>query len=514
MASLMRYPGLILLIPLLLPGLARAADPPTDPILAASVRIDARGRSAQTSFSGVVVDASGLVLSSAHAIGCVDEIVVTTASEHQLDARLVLLDDEADLAVLAIKPRRAMKLGALEVGTPPGPGAAVSAWGATSLLRSGAVRRVEGGALQVRLASGAADLGGPVVDGQGRLVGLVTGWRTARATDDPRTFAVGARAIAATLEQADPGGRVSRKRICAGAREVWSELRDATLHLEQGNLEAAETLLALALGRDLDEAMRVRLRLLRARVLVDADKLEPAIIDLTAALELEPDNPEALAARGLARSAVGRHEAALRDLDEAIQHEPDDLRAWITRAQILDRLGRKERAEEAVRGWATAGGRDIDGLALLCRLHLDRDAWDDAKSSCKAALAAGWSEPQVFLQRSRALRDAGDFGGALRALDAGLDGGLDDVDARYDRALLRLHFDQAQGALADAVAVTETKPDHGPAWYARAYALGRLGLPADAIAAAKTAVELGQPGAQELVSFLKAGGQPGRLELQ
>ena len=48
----------------------------------------------------------------------------------------------------------------------------------------------------------------------------------------------------------------------------------------------------------------------------------------------------------------------------------------------------------------------------------------------------------------------------------------------------------------------------------RAYALGRLGRPADAIAAGRRAAELGQEGAEELVRALKAGGQPGRLELR
>jgi len=501
-----------LLASLLLALPASAADPPTDPVLAASVRVDARGRQSSATFSGTLVDSDHLVITSAHAIGCVDELVVTAAG-HELDARVALLDDGVDLAVLSIKPKRSMKLQALSVGIPPGPGATVQAWGAASGLRAGPVRRVQGGTVLARLPSALQDLGGPVVH-NGGLVGVVVGWQPGRDDDDPRSAAVGARSISAVLERADPDARVSRKTLCAGAREVWTELRDATIHLEQGNLEAAETLLGLALGRDLDEDLRVRLRLLRARVRVTADKLEPAIIDLTAALELQPENPEALAARGLARNTVGRHEAALRDLDEAIQHDPDDLRAWITRAQILYDLGDKEQAEEAVRGWATAGGRDADGLALLCRLHLDRAGYDEANSSCKAALASGWSEPRVFIDRARQQREAGDLGGALRTLDAGLEGGLVDLDARYERAILRLHFDRVDDALADAVVVTDGKPDHGPAWYARAYALGRLGRPADAIAAAKRAAELGQPGAEELVSFLKAGGQPGRLQLQ
>ena len=514
---MIRLPLLLLFVLLSAPTTAAAAelDPAiVDHVQAASVRIDATGARTEASFSGVVADVSGLVLTSAHALGCVDTVVVTTASDHALDARVVLLDDVADVAILAVKPTRAAKLRALEPGIPPGPGASVHAWGRASQLRSGQVRRVEGGALRIALPTTLADIGGPVVDRQGQLVGLVTGWEPGRTADDPRTRAVGSRTLGEILEGTNPDGRVSRKTLCAGARKVWEELRSAAMHLERGELEAAETLLGLALGRQLPAPVQVELRLMRARVRLTGRDLESAIIDLTAALELEPDQAEALVARGLARNEVGRHEAALRDLDDAVEHAPEDLVARATRAEILYDLDRKPEAEEAIRGWATAGGRAPDGLGLLCRLHLDRSGYDEASSSCRAAIASGWDQPRVFIDRGRQLREQGDLTGALQTLDAGLDGGLQDLAARYDRALLRLHFDRAEGALADAAAVTEAQPDHGPAWYARAYALGRLGRPADAIAAAKRAAELGQTGAQELVSFLKAGGQPARLELQ
>ena len=486
----------------------------TEHIHAATVRIDASGARTEASFSGVVVDASGLVLTSAHALGCVDEVVVTTATDHALDARVILLDDEADLAVLAVRPKRAAKLRALEPGIPPGPGATVHAWGQASSLRSGQVRRVEGGTLQVQMPTLSTDIGGPVVDGQGHLVGLITGWQPGRAADDPLSLAVGARKIGTIIEDTNPDGRVSKKTLCAGARKVWEELRSATDHLEQGDLEAAETLLGLALGRQLPDSMQVELRLMRAQVRTAGRDLESAIIDLTTALELQPDQPDALVARGLARNEVGRHEAALRDLDEAIQHLPHDLRAWSTRAEILYDMDRKPEAEEAIRSWATAGGRAAEGLGLLCRLHLDRAGYDEANSSCRAALASGWNDPRAFLDRARQLRERGDLGGALKTLDAGLDGGLQEPATRYERALLRLHFDRAEGALADAVVLTEASPDHAAAWYAQAYALGRLGRPAEAIAAAKKAAELGHDGAEEMVHFLKAGAQPARLELQ
>ena len=510
-------PTLPLLLALLTTGPALAAelDPGViDHIQAASVRIDAVGSRSEAQVSGVVVDASGLILTSSRALGCVDTFTVTVPSGHQLDARPVLIDDSVDVAILAVKPKRSHKLEALEPGPPPGPGATVHGWGRKSQLRSGAVRRVEGGHLLVRMASEQPDVGGPLTDAHGRLVGLVGSFWTSQDPEDPRTTGVTIRALTTVLEATNPDGRISKKTFCAGSRQVWGELREATTHLEQGNSEAAETLLGLSLGRKLPEDLQVQLRLLRAEVRLASLDLESAIIDLTAALELEPDNLQALVARGLARNTVGRSEAALRDLDLAIQNGPDDLRAWSVRAQIFYDLDRKEEAEQAVRDWASAGGRGVGGLGLMCRLHLDRAGYDDAKSSCLAAIASGWSEPRVFVDRARRLRERGDFGGALATLDVGLDGGLKDPAARYERTLLRLHFDRAEEALADAILVTEQRPGDGPAWYARAYALGRLGRPAEAIAAARRAAELGQPGAEELVTFLKAGGQPGRLELQ
>src|SRR6202012_5955353 len=65
--------------------------------------------------SGVIVDASGLVVTNNHVIEGASEIKVVLADKQEFEAELVLKDARADLAVLRIKDAR-QRFPALELG--------------------------------------------------------------------------------------------------------------------------------------------------------------------------------------------------------------------------------------------------------------------------------------------------------------------------------------------------------------------------------------------------------------
>ena len=62
------------------------------------------------------------------------------------------------------------------------------------------------------------------------------------------------------------------------------------------------------------------------------------------ALELKPDDQEALYSRGIALYDLGRFEEAVACFDKALELKPDDYKAWHNRMLALFNLGRLEEA--------------------------------------------------------------------------------------------------------------------------------------------------------------------------
>jgi tetratricopeptide (TPR) repeat protein len=70
---------------------------------------------------------------------------------------------------------------------------------------------------------------------------------------------------------------------------------------------------------------------------------EPALVDLTRSIELEPANADHFYERGRAYASNGQADKALEDFSQAIKLRPDDVRALMARAEI--RALRHEPAE-------------------------------------------------------------------------------------------------------------------------------------------------------------------------
>ncbi len=138
----------------------------------------------QTSLgSGVIVDESGVVLTNAHVIEGADEITVALTDRREFIARVLLVDERTDLAVLKIdatnlpflkfRDSDTMQVGdlVLAIGNPFGVGQTV-----TSGIISAQTRSTEGGRvfIQTDAAINPGNSGGALVDMGGQLIGINT----------------------------------------------------------------------------------------------------------------------------------------------------------------------------------------------------------------------------------------------------------------------------------------------------------------------------------------------------
>jgi Flp pilus assembly protein TadD len=82
----------------------------------------------------------------------------------------------------------------------------------------------------------------------------------------------------------------------------------------------------------------------QAKTAQERKRFQEALGHLDKALQLAPDDSDALLNRGITYIDLGRNEEALRDLDRALQLAPDDPIALMNRGGAYMNLGRNEEA--------------------------------------------------------------------------------------------------------------------------------------------------------------------------
>jgi Do/DeqQ family serine protease len=192
--------------------------------------------------SGVVVDASGLVVTNNHVIEGADQVKVSLADKREFEAEIVLKDARSDLAVLRLKDAHerfapidladsdSLEVGdvVLAIGNPFGVGQTVT-HGIVS-----AVARTQVGItdyqffIQTDAAINPGNSGGALVDATGRLVGINTAIFSRSGGSQGIGFAIPANMVRVVVASARGGGSVvKRPWLGAKLQTVTPEIADS-----------------------------------------------------------------------------------------------------------------------------------------------------------------------------------------------------------------------------------------------------------------------------------------------
>lgn len=192
--------------------------------------------------SGVLLDPSGVVVSNHHVVGGADEITVILQDKREFEGRVILADEDSDLAVvqlqgadglptLKIRDSDTLEVGdlVLAIGNPFGVGQTV-----TSGIVSGLARRQRrkdrsaGFFIQTDAAINPGNSGGALVDMEGRLVGVNTAILSRSGGSNGIGFAVPANLVARIVETARAGKTaLVRPWFGFAGQEVDGDLADA-----------------------------------------------------------------------------------------------------------------------------------------------------------------------------------------------------------------------------------------------------------------------------------------------
>jgi S1-C subfamily serine protease len=209
--------------------------------------------------SGFVLNGDGEIATNAHvvtsgegdAIKRARQVYVAFADGNQVDAKIVGTDPNADVALLKIDPK-GLKLRPLPLGESEGvdvgePVAAIgSPFGERQSLSVGVISAIDrtiesltsfsiSGAFQTDAAINPGNSGGPLVDGNGRVIGINQQIKSTSGGGEGVGFAVPIDAIKRSLEMLRDGGQARYAYLGVSSVELYPQLVDHfKLDVEKG----------------------------------------------------------------------------------------------------------------------------------------------------------------------------------------------------------------------------------------------------------------------------------------
>src|SRR6187401_2325738 len=192
--------------------------------------------------SGVIVDASGLIVTNNQVIEGADEDKVSLADKREFEASLVLKDPRTDLAVLRVKEGRekfatldfanseALQVGdlVLAIGNPFGVGQTVTQGIISALARTQVGITDYQFFIQTDAAINPGNSGGALVDMTGKLAGINTAIFSRSGGSQGIGFAIPANMVRVVVASAKSGGKaVARPWLGAKLQAVTADIADS-----------------------------------------------------------------------------------------------------------------------------------------------------------------------------------------------------------------------------------------------------------------------------------------------
>jgi Do/DeqQ family serine protease len=200
-----------------------------------------QSRVAQSLGSGVIVDASGLVVTNHHVIEGMTDVKVALSDHREFEAKIVLRDPRTDLAVLQIQSDErfpvlelgdsdAIEIGdiVLAIGNPFGVGQTVTQGIVSALARTQIGINDYGFFIQTDAAINPGNSGGALVDLDGRLIGINSAIVSRSGGSMGIGFAIPVNMVRSVVAAAKSGGAtVRRPWLGASLQNVTKDIADS-----------------------------------------------------------------------------------------------------------------------------------------------------------------------------------------------------------------------------------------------------------------------------------------------
>ncbi|MFQ5789099.1 MAG: tetratricopeptide repeat protein [Acidobacteriota bacterium] len=217
-------------------------------------------------------------------------------------------------------------------------------------------------------------------------------------------------------------------------------------------------------------------------------RYEEAVAPLEKALDLDPQQPQALLYLGRSLLSMGRHQEAGARFRKGISFPPpQNIRVVLGLAESKLGLGRREEARRLLDALLARHPRVARGWYLRGLIEAEENKYAESTSSFQKAIDYGYQAAETYLNLGMAHAAVGDPTSALAAFDQALEQDPHLAAAYYYKGVLRFE----QGEAADAVQLLERsaafEPEEPRTFLALAEAYLKLGRLHQALQAAENA---------------------------
>jgi serine protease Do len=193
-------------------------------------------RTARSLGSGFVISPDGYIATNAHVVARASKVTVRLASKKEYPAKIIGVDEKTDVALIKIEPKEPLQPVALGDSSGLEVGEWVMAIGSPFGLEQtvtvgvvSAKARVLGAGpyddfIQTDAAINPGNSGGPLVDGEGRVVGINTAISSRSGGNEGVGFAIPVALAKSILDQLRDTGKVERGWLGIGIQDVTPEL--------------------------------------------------------------------------------------------------------------------------------------------------------------------------------------------------------------------------------------------------------------------------------------------------
>ena len=197
--------------------------------------------------SGFVIDGEGYIATNAHVVtedsgGRAEKVFVEFSDGNRVQANIVGVDPNADVALIKVDPR-GLSLTPLRLGVSRNivvgqPVAAIgSPFGERQSLSIGVISAIDrnirsltrfqiGDAIQTDAAINPGNSGGPLLDAQGRVLGINAQIKSQSGGGEGVGFAIPVDAVSRSLRELRAGGKVGYGYLGVSTLSLWPQLAD------------------------------------------------------------------------------------------------------------------------------------------------------------------------------------------------------------------------------------------------------------------------------------------------
>lgn len=276
------------------------------------------------------------------------------------------------------------------------------------------------------------------------------------------------------------------------------DLVDAHRTLESGDTEKMNESLS-RLENDYPDSSGVQAAL--AGYYNEMENYGMAAKTATAAIKLDPENPDAYKTRAMARAALQDRKGAIEDVKKAMKMDPQDESARILSALIeskkevssLRSLSSLEEMKKAFGAVDKAGVVNKDAMAFSdprAGFSPPQAGEGGADGRWTEVSSPDYSKSNIYLKTAMAKNRLGDYESAVKYAGLAIEKNPGNLDARLERANANNFLGLYDEAIKDTSFVIERAPSNTQALNMRAWALNRKGRPKDAEADANKVIGL------------------------